>query len=520
MPSTQSSTASPGTANRANDGNTDGNFADGSVSHTNLENQPWWQVDLGSSQQITSVKVWNRTDCCSSRTSNFNVIVSDQPITTVGYIYDAAGNVTFDGVHSYTYDAENRLVSVDNGINAKYYYDFGNRRVKKVTAAGTTHYVWEGGKALSEHDGNTGSVLVDYIYSGTTLIAKVASGVTTYFIEDRLSIRMSLDSSGNLTGRQAHGPFGGEFAESGQQDKHHFTSYESDTESALDYALNRFYSVSVGRFMSADPYKQSGYLVDPQSWNRYSYARNKPIDRTDTTGLHDGNWSDGKGNGGPWDCTNCGGNDISPDTTNDVAGTGVGGNKHGSLGDSQNPPTIPPIFFDAARLGQLQQLRASFKSFIDTMSSDCKTALANALDALKSKISTVNFFDLDYHGLGSQTASNWVGNSLPAPNTPLPNETLTAWFGRVAAGEDAVTVFGSKVPFSGGIFYHGSQVNFGNDMYLLLHEMLHYVYQTNDAGLAVTLGVAPKPAANGKPAETAADAVSRYINSGCDPAEK
>jgi hypothetical protein len=53
----QSSTVLGATASRANDGNTDGNYADGSVSHTNYENQPWWQVDLGSSQQITSVNV-------------------------------------------------------------------------------------------------------------------------------------------------------------------------------------------------------------------------------------------------------------------------------------------------------------------------------------------------------------------------------------------------------------------------------------------------------------------------------
>jgi RHS repeat-associated protein len=283
MPSTQSSTAAPGTANRANDGNTDGNFADGSVSHTNLENQPWWQVDLGSSQQISSVKVWNRTDCCSSRTSNFNVIVSDQPITTVGYIYDAAGNVTFDGVHSYAYDAESRLVSVEGGATAKYYYDFSNHRVKKVTSAGTTHYVWEGSRVLSEHDGNSGSVLVDYIYSGRALIAKVAGGVTNYFVSDRLSVRMTLDTSANVEGRQAHLPFGEEFGESGTQEKHHFTNYESDPETASDYAINRQYAQGAGRFARIDPI--NGSPDNPQGLNRYSYCGNDPINWTDPLGL-------------------------------------------------------------------------------------------------------------------------------------------------------------------------------------------------------------------------------------------
>jgi RHS repeat-associated protein len=204
---------------------------------------------------------------------------------TINYTYDSAGNLTNDGAHSYTYDAENRLVAVDGGATAKYYYDFQNRRVMKVSGGVTTHYVWEGGKVLSEHNGSNGSVLVDYIYGGSTLIAKVASGITSYFLSDRLSIRVSLDSSGNVIGREAHGPFGGEFGESGQQEKHHFTNYESDPETGVDYAVNRFYAVSVGRFMSADPYKQSGYLVDPQSWNRYSYAGGDPTNTVDPVGL-------------------------------------------------------------------------------------------------------------------------------------------------------------------------------------------------------------------------------------------
>lgn len=95
---------------------------------------------------------------------------------------------------------------------------------------------------------------------------------------------MTLDASGNVLGRQAHLPFGEDFGESGTQEKHHFTSYERDSESGLDYAINRGYSAGVGRLQSADPYKASGYMVDPQSWNRYAYTRNDPIDWIDPDG--------------------------------------------------------------------------------------------------------------------------------------------------------------------------------------------------------------------------------------------
>ncbi|MFY9570064.1 MAG: RHS repeat-associated core domain-containing protein, partial [Blastocatellia bacterium] len=84
-----------------------------------------------------------------------------------------------------------------------------------------------------------------------------------------------------------HLPFGEDFGESGTQEKHHFTSYERDGESGLDYAVNRGYSPNVGRFQQADPYKASGYLFDPQSWNRYSYARNNATNRVDLLGLDD-----------------------------------------------------------------------------------------------------------------------------------------------------------------------------------------------------------------------------------------
>jgi RHS repeat-associated protein len=205
--------------------------------------------------------------------------------TTASYTYDTAGNVTNDGAHSYTYDSENRLVSVDGGATASYSYDNENRRWKKVTGGAITHYVWQGSQLLAEHNGSTGAVLVDYLYSGSRMIAKVEAGATRYFVSDRLSMRMVMDATGNVLGRQSHLPFGEDFAGNGAQQKHHFTSYERDAESGLDYAMNRSYSPRVGRFNQADPYKASGYMTDPQSWNRYSYANNEPINRVDPEGL-------------------------------------------------------------------------------------------------------------------------------------------------------------------------------------------------------------------------------------------
>jgi hypothetical protein len=72
--------ASTGPAS-AVDGNTDGSFFNGSVTATNLDNNAWWQVDLGASSMVGSVVIWNRTDCCGSRLGDYWVFVSDTPFS-------------------------------------------------------------------------------------------------------------------------------------------------------------------------------------------------------------------------------------------------------------------------------------------------------------------------------------------------------------------------------------------------------------------------------------------------------
>lgn len=73
----QSSVHGGGIPSRAVDGNWDGNWSKGSVTHTQKEPQPWWQVDLGSVQQVGTVVLYNRTDCCAERLSNFRLLVSE-----------------------------------------------------------------------------------------------------------------------------------------------------------------------------------------------------------------------------------------------------------------------------------------------------------------------------------------------------------------------------------------------------------------------------------------------------------
>lgn len=100
-PATQSSTFGLPTAVAASaaDGNKDGDFFHGSVASTsdNSTNQPWWQVDLGAAAKINAINVWNRTDCCSSRLTNYHIFVSNSPFTSA----TVAGTQAQAGVKDY-----------------------------------------------------------------------------------------------------------------------------------------------------------------------------------------------------------------------------------------------------------------------------------------------------------------------------------------------------------------------------------------------------------------------------------
>ncbi|MBT4692003.1 MAG: c-type cytochrome [Planctomycetaceae bacterium] len=58
----QSTTDFAGVASRAVDGNTDGAYANGSQTHTSMQNNPFWEVDLGQEYPIDDVILWNRTE--------------------------------------------------------------------------------------------------------------------------------------------------------------------------------------------------------------------------------------------------------------------------------------------------------------------------------------------------------------------------------------------------------------------------------------------------------------------------
>ncbi len=206
-----------------------------------------------------------------------------QSINAVSYSYDASGNVTGDGVRSYSYDGEGRQVSVNGGAVSTSVYDSSNRRVKKTAGGVTTHYIWEGSQVIAEYNASTGALISEYIYAGSRMVARDQGGVVRYFHQDRLSTRLITDGNGTVVGTEDHLPFGEDLAVTGESEKHRFTTYERDSESGSDYAINRQHSFSAGRFMQPDP--MAGSIGDPQSLNRFAYSLNDPTNLVDPLGL-------------------------------------------------------------------------------------------------------------------------------------------------------------------------------------------------------------------------------------------
>lgn len=223
--------------------------------------------------------------------------------------YDAGGNLQNIAGVSLQYDAENRLVQVGNG-SVVFGYDANGVRVKKVSGAVTTIYVRSGGQVIAEYA--NGSLQRERIFAGASLVAMIDLTKQTtdpqrkrYYHADHLSTRVVTDANGAKVGEYGHYPFGETWYDTAA-DGQKFTTYERDAELSgqrIDYALARYYSYQMGRFISPDPVP--GSTGNPQSLNRYAYALNDPVNLTDPTGLcpaqdYD-NWCDHMGGGfGGW----------------------------------------------------------------------------------------------------------------------------------------------------------------------------------------------------------------------------
>jgi len=94
------------------------------------------------------------------------------------------------------------------------------------------------------------------------------------------------DINGTVTSTVDLDPWGGETASSSNQafQPHRFTTYERDDNDG-DEAMMRRYTGKWHRFVQPDPYNGSYDFSNPQSFNRYAYVQNDPVNFIDPSGL-------------------------------------------------------------------------------------------------------------------------------------------------------------------------------------------------------------------------------------------
>ncbi len=232
---------------------------------------------------------WNQTVTSGSGPQpSFSFNTSTNQITSSGYTYDAAGNMTNDGSDTYTYDAEGNIIKVDSGTTALYNYDALNHRFRTYASGATTEFVFnQNGQRVSVWNASTGTVERDQYYWGSKPVAFTASGATHFQHQDWLGTeRTRTTYNGTTEGTYASLPFGDGYSSSGSdQDPYHYAQLDYDSETATSHAQFRQDSTTQGRWMSPDPYSESYVFTNPQTFNRYVYALNNPLSLLDRLGL-------------------------------------------------------------------------------------------------------------------------------------------------------------------------------------------------------------------------------------------
>ena len=203
------------------------------------------------------------------------------------FTYDAAGDVTADGIYTYQYDAEGRLATVDSGSTESYIYNALGQEVRFTTPNYTWDHVYDAAGSWIGRYSNGGWPVSGVFHLGGRPFAIYLDQAYFVHVNALGSTAMTSSAAGGVAGDTVFYPWGQYWLGGGPEG--HYAAFEyNDSATGLDPTLFRQYPPEQSRWLTPDPAGLgAANPANPQTWNRYAYVTNNPVSLIDPMGLGD-----------------------------------------------------------------------------------------------------------------------------------------------------------------------------------------------------------------------------------------